>query len=81
MKTVYSVVKNCQGSDSYSWWHFIGKEVISYHKTYEGAKKKVAELLVLEGYTSNVGEFIGGSDWEKTIEMPIFDVVPIQLEP
>ena len=80
MNTIYSVVNNYQDSDSGSWRHFIRKEVISYHKTYEGAKKKVAELLVSEGYTSNVGEFIEGY-WEKTIEMPIFDVVPIQLEP
>lgn len=79
MNTIYSVIKNYQ--DSYDdGWHFLGKKAISYHKTDEGARNKIAELLVSEGYMSNVDEFIEGY-WEKTIEIPIFEVVPIQLEP
>ena len=45
LKKIFRVNENYHASDSDVWQHWIDSNVISYHATEEGAKKKITNLL------------------------------------
>jgi len=80
MDQIFVIFGHYQGHDSDHWQHWIGiSPPISYHRTMQGAKGKIAKLLEGKPNSIQLTESMNADGEYK--EYPLLIIEPIKLEP